>query len=146
MPILDPAPTVSIYRNRILKSRLVLPVAGAPVQACLQVKPEVIQSKRDGLITALVSFPKNLDKGYIADLDAESVRLNGISPVSAKPDYRGWIFKFDTQSFESLLKSEKASIKQNSKKVKLTLKGNFGARFDYRALSFEASEVVEVKR
>lgn len=136
-PILDPAPTVSIYRNRILKSRLVLPVAGAPVQACLQIKPGIIQPKRNGLLTALVTFPKALEKGYVEDLDAASVRLNGIQPVSAKQDGCKWIFKFNSQDFESLLKAEK---------VKLTMTGNFGARFDYGSLAFEASNTVLVKR
>jgi len=136
-PRLDPPPSVSIYRHRSHKSCLVLPIGGEPIKAHVRIAPRILNCKSRGVFTAFVSFPKDLSKGYIEDLNVESVRLNSIPPLSGTLAGKRWIFKFNIQDFAELLDAGKS---------KLTLKGDFGAVYDYGDLSFEGSDRVKVKK
>ncbi|MBN1381251.1 MAG: hypothetical protein JXA41_06230 [Deltaproteobacteria bacterium] len=84
-----------------------------------------------------MSFPKSLAKGYIEDLNVDSVTCNGVHPVSWKLANDQWIFKFNRQDFTGVL---------NMDKVPLVVEGNFGAEFNYGNLAFEGSDIIKVRK
>jgi len=133
---------VSIYRDRILNSYLILPVVNAPVQAHLK----LLKPKKDGLLTAIIGFPNDIADGYIEDLDADSVSLNGIAPVSAKRIKDKWVFKFNAADLVSAPTDCNARNRKHSEIIHLTLQGAFGAQYDYGNLTFEAGDMVVIKK
>lgn len=135
-PRLSPAPVVTFYRNRILKSFISLPVI-APVEAHVKIEPEVINPKSKGVFTAFVTFPKSLDKEYVKDLKTESVTCNGVSPLSAKFHHGAWMFKFDRRAFSGLTQWHKAEI---------LCEGQFGNKYSYGDMTFKGSDTVWIQK
>jgi putative CocE/NonD family hydrolase len=136
-PVLDPAPTVSIYRNHIYRSHITLPIGGAPVGAYVRIEPEVLNLHSHGEFTALITFPRWLDKGYVKDINLSSIQCNGASAVSAKLHKGILIAKFNRHDVIG---------KDAGHKVKLTVTGEFGNKFNYGPMTFEGSDTVRVLR
>ena len=63
-PRLDPAPVVTFHRNPIYSSYITLPIK-SPIAANVRIEPETLNYHSHGHFTALVQFPKTLDKGYV---------------------------------------------------------------------------------
>ncbi len=135
-PKLDPAPTVNVYRNSVYSSYLTLPIGGAPIGAKVRIEPETLNLKSKGVLTAFVTFPETLAKGYVEDIKLETVRCNGAPVVSGKLDDGTWIFKFNRQDLTGVI----------GDKVDLTLEGEFGQKYDYGKLSFVGSDTIRVKK
>jgi putative CocE/NonD family hydrolase len=70
-PVLSPAPVVSFYHDAAHPSYITLPV-NAPIAATARVLPLVNQ------VMAVVGFPKGMDRRYLKDIKANSVKLNGV--------------------------------------------------------------------
>ncbi len=144
-PILDPPPTVSIHRNLILKSHLVLPVADAPIKAGLCLKSRRHRQQPDDLLTAVLTFPRSLAQGYIEDLDADSVRLNGAAPVEAEQLDDLWIFTFNTGEIQNTAQTDAPDEGWHCNRIKAKMTGRFGTRFNYGNLTFEAEDSINIR-
>jgi hypothetical protein len=105
------------------------------VGAHVRIEPEVLNLHSHGEFTALITFPKWLDKGYVKDINLNSIQCNGAAAVSAKLHKDTLIAKFKRQDLE---------VTGADHKVKLTVTGEFGNRFDYGQLTFEGSDTVRV--
>lgn len=136
-PRLDPAPVVNVYRNRKYPSRIVLPVVGAPIKVRVKIKPEKPGRKSSPVLSAFVTFPKNISQGYITDLDTSTVTLNGVSPLESVLHGKIWEFKFSRDNLTAVLKKGRH---------RLTIEGDFGASYDYGDLSFKGSASIKIKQ
>lgn len=134
-PVLDPPPTVTVYRNTLYPSHLVLPIGGYPLPAKIRIQPEVLCKKSQGVLTAFVSFPEGLDKGYLKDIKPDSLRCYGAAAVDLKMHKDRLIAKFRQQELNDIVLGAKN---------KLTVTGAFGKRYDYGNLTFEGSDEIRM--
>ena len=133
---MSPAPVVSFYRNPIFKSYITLPIV-SPITARVKIEPDVINPGSKGVFTAFVKFPKTVAKGYLEDLNAGSVKCNGVPALSGKLHHDTWIFKFNKEAFPGLMKTNKA---------KMYLEGSFGQKYNYGNMTFEGSDSVRIHK
>lgn len=136
-PRLDPPPVVSVYTNPIYRSHITLPIGGGPVGAYVRIEPGALDLHSQGEFTAFITFPKWLDKGYVKDINLNSIQCNGATAVSAKLHKDTLIAKFKRQDLD---------VTGAGHRVKLTVSGKFGSKFDYGQISFEGSDTVRIIR
>ena len=133
-PRLNPPPVVSFYRNSTYSSYITLPING-PVAANVRIEPKILNNHSHGHFTALVQFPKTLDKGYVKDINLESIQCNGATAVSARLFKDTLIAKFNIQDLTNIATGHT---------TKMTVKGEFGNKFNYGQITFEGSDTVRV--
>jgi putative CocE/NonD family hydrolase len=112
-PVLTPAPVVSFHRDPAHRSYITLPVH-APVSATVSFEPRTTASNT---VSALIKFPAKMDRRYIQDIKATSIRCNGVPAVSAsvKGDTLSAVFSRD-------------NLREGQT---MTIQGEFGSKYYY---------------
>ncbi|MBN1848094.1 MAG: CocE/NonD family hydrolase [Deltaproteobacteria bacterium] len=129
----DPPPVVSIYRNKIHKSYISLPITTDPLKVRVDVKPGIFNLKSKGLFTVFITPPKHLPRGYRAeDIDISTVTCGGAPAVWGKVVKNTLIAKFDRKDLTDVPTGHKA---------RLSVQGEFNYE-----IPFEGSDTIRVIR
>jgi hypothetical protein len=110
----DPPPVVSIYRNKMYKSYISLPITTDPLKVRVDIMPGIFNLKSKGLFTAFITPPKGLPKGYRAeDIDLSTVTCGGAPAVWGKVVKNTLIAKFDRKDLTDIPTGHKATLTVN---------------------------------
>jgi hypothetical protein len=127
----SPPPVVTVYRNAVLASYISLPVTTEPIAPTVEIDPETLNVKSNGVFTAYITPPEALPKGYRAeDIDISTVKCNGAPALRGRVEDGTLVVKFNVRDLVGV---------PTGKEVTLTVTGEF-----YYGIPFKGSDTIRV--